>query len=456
MGKNEKRAAMPESAPANKKKPQDQEKQLITKPAEGLNLKNYEGMHVDSTVTALERIGKMVYDNPRAKEQFNLTDEQVQNYNEFVLSGMTTALVIDIAAKKSRWSIAMNQAQLDVVKRVADDLGVSFNTKLLAAPAEDGTVVATFSPETVEIPAEVEEAAKKEVEAAEATIELDPTKFKSEEDLATALNHIIVSEKGAFAKFVRTSALLRSYRLLKANDNEKKVIEAKSMGELLEEVFDVIAKAKTINNMPIILNGFGKYIYRETSQAMSPVLAFVKLRDASKNSAGVPSVDNETLVGIVRTLVNYCANNGIKAEEAKIADHKKNLAAVSKDKQKNADAIKGIEEKISICEANIDHFKNVIEVTHLPNSEFADDFLEDFVNTESETYRRARQAFKYITQSYYGEDFIKTVNQDHLKKNVQQYIGVITNLFRPSANQFEQFSESRLIELSPVEEVEKN
>ncbi|WP_173431827.1 hypothetical protein [Sharpea azabuensis] len=445
MVKKENRAAIPEAAPGK----ENNQENTVAKVMNSAN-KNYSGMNPDSQVIALERIGKMIHDNPRAKEQFNLTDEQVTNLNEFVLTGMTTALVIDIAAKKSAWAITMSQHQFDVVKRVANDLGVTFNTKLLAAPTGDGNVSVQLNSETVNIPEDVQKAAKQEVASAEASVELDPTKFENEEDLATALNHIIVSEKGAFAKFTRTSALLRSYRLLKAGENaeEKKKIEAKSVGELLSEVFEVISTSKTINNMPIILNGFGRYIYSEVSQAMSPVLAFVKLRDASKNSAGVPSVDDDTLVGIVRTLVSYCANNSIKAEEAKIADRQKDLKVLSKDKKNNAEAIKGIEEKIATYKSNIEHFKDVIDVTHSPNSEFADDFLDDYDNPESETYRRARQAFKYITHSFYGDDFTKEANQSHIKKNVQQYIGLITNMFRSAANQFEQFSESKLIDLT--------
>ena len=452
MGKEKKGPQMPEEAPKTNK-PQ---KQAVKPTVEQTKIVNYAGMDINSTVTALERIGKMVYDNPNAKDQFNLTDEQVNTYNEFVLSGMTTALIVDIVAKKSKWSLTMNKAQFDVVQRVAADIGVQFNTKYLPTPTDDGKIQVELNPDTIKVDKTTQAAAQREVEAAESSVELDPTKFKNEDDLATALDHIIVSEKGAFLKFTRTSSLLKSYRLIQAGEDEKakEAINAKSVGEFLDEVFQILEKSKVVTHMPIVFNGFGKYIYRETSQAMSPVLAFTKLRDASKNSAGVPSVSDDTLVGILRVLVGYCANTGIKAEEAKIADHKKNLEAVSKDKKKNAEAIKDIEGKIEICKTNIEHFNDVIKVIYEPTSEFADNFIEDFDDTNSENFRRAHQAFKYITQSFYGDDLTLKANRDHMKKNVQQYIGLITNLFRPAANQFDQFSSSKLIEI--VEEPAKN
>lgn len=455
MGKEKKAPQMPGAAPQVKKP------EVPAVPTEQQKIINYAGMDINSTVTALERIGKMVYDNPNAKSQFNLTDEQVSAYNEFVLSGMTTALVVDIVAKKSKWSITMNEAQLEVVKRVASDIGVTFDTKCLPAPDENGNVVVEMNAETIKVSKETEEAAKREVAAAETAVNLDPTKFQNEEDLAKALDHIIVSEKGAFLKFTRTSSLLRAYKLLKAGDDkkEKETINAMSVGELLNEVFKILSNSKSITHMPIIFGGFGKFIYRETSQAMSPVLAFIKLRDASKNqTTGEPSVDDNTLVGILRVLVDYCAKCEIKTQQDRIAEHEKNLAAVSKDKKKNAEAIKDIESRIAICKKNIEHFEDVIKVTYEPTSEFADNFLEDYSDINSENYRRARQAFKYVTQSFYGDDLTKEANQDHMRKNVQQHIGIITNLFRPAANQFDQFSSSRLIKIEPIkiEEPEKN
>ena len=456
MGKNNNKPAMPAAAPAVNTKKQEV---TVTKPGTMIPPVDYQALSPDNAVIALERISKLVHDDPRGKEMYNLTDEQYQMYNEFVLAGMTTVLMVDILAKRSKFAATMHKTQLQIVERVANDLNIHFDVKALPAPDANGNVKVEISAENVTANKEIVAAAEEEAKTAESAVELDPTKFASEDDLAVALNHIIISEKAAFLKFTRTSALLKSYRLIQAGDDAeaKKKIEERSIGDLLSEVFSVIENSKVISHMPIILNGFGKYIYRETSQAMSPVLAFVKLRDASKNSAGIPSVDNETLVGIERTLVAYCANNSIKAEEAKLADHEKNLAAVSKDKKKNAAAIKEIEDKIAACKTNIEHFNDVIAVTHEPNSQFADDFLEDYNNSESECYRRARQAFKYITQSYYGEELTKSSNQESVRKNVQQLIGLITNMFRPAANQFDQFSESRLIELiKSTEEESKN
>lgn len=452
MGKEKKAPKIPGAAP----KPAEQQTQVstkvnITKPFIGGD--PYKGLSPDKTVVALERIGKMIYDNPNAKKQFNLTDEQVSAYNEFVLAGMTATLVVDIVEKKSKWSLTMNQAQFDVVKRVAADIGVTFDEKLLPAPDANGNIQVELDNNSVKIEKETQEAIEKEIKTAKTEVNLDPTKFENEEDLAAALNFIVVSEKAAFLKFTRTIALLKAYRQIQAGDDEKKKaeIDSKTSGELLSEVFQILSTSKN-SSIPIIFNGFGKYLYSETSQAMSPVLAFCKLRDASKNSAGVPSVTSNTLVGILTTLVEYTANAGIEKQKEKIAEHQKNLKVLGKDK-KNEKAIEDVNSKIAICKANIEHFNDVIACVHEPSSEFADDFLADYEDKDSENWRRAHQAFKYITHSIYGDDVTKTANQDHMKKNVQQYIGIFTNLFRSAANQFDQYSESKLIEIG---EPEKN
>lgn len=452
MGKENKAPKIPGAAPKTSTPKESNTKSVdITRPVIGNT--PYKGLSPDETVIALERIGKMIYDNPNAKNQFNLTDDQISAYNEFVLAGMTATLVVDVVEKKSKWSLTMSKAQFEVVKRVAKEIGVTFDEKYLPASDEAGTVNVQLNNESIKIEEKTKEAIEKEIEIAKSEVNLDPTKFQNDEDLAAALNYIVVSEKSAFLKFTRTVALLKSYRLIQASKDEeaKKAIESKTHGELLSEVFNIISNSKN-SNMPIIFNGFGKYIYRETSQAMSPVLAFCKLRDASKNSAGVPSVTDDMLVGILRTLIEYNVNAGIAAEEAKIEEHKKNLKALGKDK-KNQKAVEDITSKIDICNANIEHFKDVIQCVYCPTSEFADNFLTDYEDKDSKTYRRAHQAFKYITQSMYGDDATKAANQDHVEKNVQQYIGIFTNLFRPAADQFDQYSSSKLIEIG---EPEKN
>ena len=455
MGKNNKKTA-PEAAPAAAAAPNvqtpannDPNKEAVLQHF----VNNYTGMSPDATVTALERIAKYVHDDPKACEHLNITPETQKGLNELVLIGMTTLVITEVVAQKTAFGITMNKAHFEMVKQIAADMGTPFVGNYLPTQVSDDVVEVEISEETINPEKDAKEAIQEESSVAEQPVEIDPTKFQSEKDLEAALKYIMVSEKGAFLKFQRATALLKSYLLIKAGDNadEKKKINETSVGDLLNNVFAIVGR------MPIVLTGFGKYLYRETSASMSPVFAFCKLRDASKSEKGVPSVSSPELVGITRNLIEYCANDGIATEESKIEGYKKDIAVLSsKDKKKNAKGIEDLTAKIEVCKTNIQHFKDVIDCTHNPSFDIADSFLEDYTNPESENYKTARKAFGFVIDSYYNRDDAKTVNQDQLKKDVQQILGVIINMFRNPSEQNTEYSETRLTIIGASAETPKN
>lgn len=440
MGKNKKPAA-PEAAPAveqNSTAKTDPNQVAMTKHF----LDNYQGMSPDSCVTALERIAKMVHDDRDACKHLNITEEHQKFANELVYTGMMTLVITEIVAKKSAFAITMNKANIDTVKRIASELGVTFDGNYLPAPtAEDADAVEVeMNASTIKVSKETKETIEKEETIKNDVPELDPTKFTSDEDVNKALNYILVSEPGAFAKFARTAALLRSYLLIKAGDNadEKKSVENLTHGELLNEVF------KRVGSVPMILTGFSRCLYRETSQAASPVIAFAILRNASKNkTTNIPAADDKTLSDIVKVLVRYNAENAIADENKKIEKANADIELLSKDKKKNAKGIEDLKAKIETYKGNIEHMNDVIDHVYSPTDNLAKTFLEDIQDANSENYKLARKAFSMIAQSYYGPD-TKELNQEVLRHNIQQMIGIITNLFRDPSNQLDGYSEANI------------
>lgn len=453
MGNNKKQkpANIPAGAPAAEAR---EKQEPVSAPVQKF-INEYQGMHPDSIVTALERIGKMTHDDPKACEHLNITPEHRQLLNEFVLAGMQTMLVTEIVARKSAFALTMTETQFDVVKGIAAKMGAPIIANYLptvVSTDENGekTVRVEFNEHTVDVSEETRAQIAEEETIAKKEVNLDPTKFESEADLVAALTKIITSEKNVFLKFTRSSELLRSYMLIKAGEDEaeKKKIKEMNSGDLLAKVFEYVGK------LPMILAGFGGFLYRETSHSMSPVLAFCKLRDASKNSTGEPSVSDEVLVGIQRSLLEYCVKDKVEAANASIETVKKDIALLSKDK-KNAKGIEDLNAKIATIEANKQHYADVLECVHNPSGNFADTFLEDLADNNSENYKNARQAFAWISSSYYGTDEAKAANQEALRRNVQQHIGIITNMFRNPSDQLN-YSIANLVEIGTTASTESS
>lgn len=420
-------------------------------------IKNYSSMSPDSCVTALERIAKMVHDDADATQHLNITPEHQQFANELVYTGMMALVVTEIVAKKSAFAVTMSKAHLELVQKAAESLGIVFDGNFLPAPtATDADAVEVqMNSETVKVDNKTASAVKKEEEIrTNDAPELDPTKFSSDQDLAKAIEYILISEPAVFLKFTRAAGLMKSYLLIKAKDdkNEKEKINALSHGELLEKAFAAVGA------IPIVLNGFGKCLYRETSQNASPVVAFTFLRNASKNkTTGEPTMSDSELADVTKVLIKYTASNMITDEQNKITKAEKDIVMLSKDK-KNAKGVEDLKKKIEAYKSNIDHFNEVIDNAYNPSDEIAKTFIEDVQNAESENYKLARKLLSTIGQTYYGSD-LKTLNQEDLRHNVQQMIGIITNLFRNPSEQIDGYSTANIVELkssASSEEAKKN
>ena len=402
-------------------------------------------------VDCLKGMKEMVHDDPMAAQRYNLTEDQVNYFNEITLCGFATMLAIHVQSGKSEWAARMSTKQIEAFNAVSEYTGVSIDVKALPAPAKETPNIVEVPATAVKVEKQTATEIKEELTEAKKQINLDPTKFENNDDFLKAVNHILQTKKNAFSKFERTVSLYRSYHKILAGDDEakKQAIDDMSYGNILDEVF------AEIDRVPVLLSGFGKALYNKASQFANPVVAFCMLRESSRNkTTGIPAVDDATIASIVKVLIKYCANKYIADYDAKIETAKADIEVLSKDKKKNANGIKDLEEKIKTYEHNKEHIADVIEFTYNPSSDVADSFINDYDDKGGENYKAAREIFGFIVRAFYDVDKAKTYNQTALKQNVQQYIGVIDNMFRGPGSQLMAYKEANIVDLE--EGTEKN
>ena len=232
-----------------------------------------------------------------------------------------------------------------------------------------------------------------------------------------------------FSNIEKAISFYQSYKKFtasKAKDSEKALAEVNAIGraELLLQI------GSLIKTCPLVLNGIGRHLYTVTAASKSPVSGFCTLRNTSKNrTTGVPTVDDQYVADIMKALVIWVATNSINSA-------KQNLEELNKNKKQNA---KAIEQQ----NTNVKHFNDVISYVNEPSTTFADEFLTKFAENDD----IARKTFRAIVGSYYGDIDLKEYDAAIAKKNVQQYVGIITNLFRHPLEQDITYNESNIQEM---------
>ena len=93
-------------------------------------------------------------------------------------------------------------------------------------------------------------------------------------------------------------------------------------------------------------------------------------------------------------------------------------------------------------------FDEVLSYVLSPSAETLDGIIEGYKEKDTAAVR----TFKAISDSYYDEYNIKEMKQDGVRHNLTQYAGIITNLFRDPSAQLDQYSESNLMQLEPIEQ----
>lgn len=406
------------------------------------------GLDPNHQVDLLNLLDRRFFQDKDAAQRYKMNPDTVEHINHFVAIGAIAVMANEVTLAKNPFAIRMRTTQLEAIAEISSEVGVTIDAKLLPAP-KDGVVEVPST--AIKVDEESQEQIKKEAAATAAEPSFNPTEIKSKEELQTSLLAMLADNKtSTFEKFVRVVAFYRAYLKIQAKDDKEAIetIENKSDVQILEEVTEVVGKC------PFVLNGFGNYMHTLTSAYHNPAAAFCLFRNTARNkTTDEISVPDQEIANIVRVLVTWTATTKIKEVMQRIVTTEDDIKVLSKDEKKNAKAIEEAKAKIETLKANVDHFNEIIECTHNPSSELADNFLENFRSEDSREYKKL---FGFVTSTFYKDVDLKTMKTEQVLGNVVQYLGIITNLFRNSGEQLQNYNESNIVELTPVETSEEN
>lgn len=419
------------------------------------------GMDLNHVMDMIRVTHETFHSDPKAAEHTGIPQETVDKMNRIKAIELVALHATMIVTEKTPFAVAVRTAMLPEIIEAATSLGIVINQKALPAPDNDGKVV--IPPTAMEIPKEKKEEIKKEDAAAAKKVELDPTKIDSEEKLKDSLLNILVkgeANENLYDKISKAINFYESYLGIQANKAENveeavNALKSKSRVDLFTEIANMLGKC------PFTLGGVAKFMYENTERTKSPVVAFCTLRDASLNKkTGMPQVEDQFLADIVRVLINWYANTEITVSKETIEGFKRDIEALKKDEKKNAKGIETGKKKIQDVEKHIEDVRSVITYVLQPSRDVVDNFVSNYTDNKAEGYKLSRMIGSKIAKTYYPGIDVKSVDMESFVNNLQQYMGIITNMFLPAMDQFADYSEGNITELkkaeAPAESEEKN
>lgn len=394
------------------------------------------GLSPDATVQALDLAHRVFVEERDPDLQF--PKETAIKVNKIVAVGILCTLADHSANGDDSFANVLHTQAYPSLASAAEDLGFKIpDIKALPSGKEEGTVV--LESKDVKIPTETKKQLKKEKEIREGEKpELDPTKIVSEEDLKKALEYMfLVHSKRLPELMTEAIDFMKKFRTAEAERAEN-TEEAKARfadynsGDWLDDVFSYVKPT-------IFFSGIGRGMASVTAIEKNPIHAFVILRDAIKDKqTGEPVLEDSEIAYCVKSIVKWCCNANIESNEKAIEnlDAKKNKAEIEK------------------CEAQIQHYNNILAYITSPTSEEIDNLLEN-IGTEfdeggslSAECQAANATFNRLCKTYYGKQ-LSTADYKNLGENIKQYGYHVINLFRSPG---EQIMDCGLSNVSELEE----
>lgn len=408
------------------------------------------GLDPNRQVDLLTGLREMYHKDPDAAAKYGIPEEAVQKLNKITAIGYVAVLANEVMFSQSPFAVRMRVSQLEILKEVAPQIGVEIATKALPVlTPENAEEEVEIKSEDIKVSKQSQKEIKEEKKLLEKSVELDPTKIKSEEELKEALLTFLSKRDNVFENIEKAINFYSAYLQIGAKDNKEALEKVKKFTrrELLTQIADFV------KSCPIVFRGIGNHMFTTTAVAKNPIAAFCSLRNTTKNKkTGVPSVEDSYIVDIVKVLITWSTKLKIEEQEQKINNTKKSIEVLSKDKKANKKAIDGATEKLETYENNIKHFKEVIDIVNDPDISNISDFETKYNEKDATTMR----TFKAITDSYYADVDLKTVKKNCLVHNVHQYAGVIINMFKDPLARINNYSEANITELELIpQETEK-
>ena len=399
------------------------------------------GLDPNHQVDLLSMLNQRFFLDKEAPAHTGFNEEAIAKINEITACGLVAVMAEEIVNGNSNFAIRMKPTQLAAITDVCQSMGISINPNLLPAPETDGTI--KLPAEAMTVSEETKEKIKEEQAAANKEVVLDPTKIENDEQLYDAIRKIMIKEPNLYGKIAESIAFYRSYKEL--HEDKEKLAQ---MSDL--DLFDEISKK--VGKCPLVISGAGHFMYTTAGTTKSPVAAFCALRNACKNrKTGVYALDDSTVAEYTKIIIRWDVDCQTQKSNDLIETYKKDIALLSADKDKNADGIKDLEEKIATQERNIAHFEEVLGYVMSPTCDFVENFEEKYLTRDTD----ARRTFKSVVDSYYDDIEVKEMKQNIVLANVCQYVGIITNLFREPGSTIEGYSMSNIQDLEPIETTEE-
>lgn len=410
-------------------------------------------LDANRTADVLTGMRSMFFENKSAANDFNMPEDSVKELNRITAIGYVALFTTSVVMDQTPFAVAMRKNQLEAILEVAPKLGVKINTKLLPAPDKNGNV--TLPSNAVEPSKETKQQIKDEQKATAKKSITNPAEIETEDQLKESLLSILVKGAGSenvYDKIATAINFYESYLSIKANKSENReaelaAIKERTRADLLSDIAHLLGKCT------FTLSGVAKFMYEQTERTKSPVVAFCILRDASLNrKTGMPQIDDQLVADIVKVLVRWYADTEIQVSKEVIAGFERDIELLKKDAKKNAKGIEDGKKKIENANKHIEAVENVVTYVNAPERDVIDNFPANYSDSNAEGYKMARMIGSKIMKSYYGDTNAKTVKQESLLHNLQQYMGVITNMFLPPTSVMVDYSEANITELEKAEE----
>lgn len=392
-----------------------------------------EGLDPNRRVDLLKMMHETFRMDPHAATRYNMSQETVDKINSITAIGQLAAMTCEVVYAKNPFAIKMNAAQLENIVSLGETVGLRIDMKALPAPATDGTVEVPST--ALSVSDEAKDQIQNEKTIEESKPELDPTKvYDNEDSITKAIQYIFTIHKDSvFAAIDEALTFLRSTRLYAASkaenpDEAKRALESKTIDNWFDDLTNLFKPT-------LLFNGIGKHMAAITHFTKTPICAFTVLRNASKNKkTGIPTHNDSFIASLTKAIVKWVCQTNINSNQKAID----NL-----DPEKNKD-------EVEKCKAAIAHHNETIEYVMNPSIDFARTCIDDLKSSDNGIKNAAVSTFTQIRKSYYSDVDFKNNTFENLNKNLQQYAGIIINLFKDPNERSEEFVESNIGELVPI------
>lgn len=411
--------------------------------------KGFGQLDANHTVELLKMQHETFRMDPNAAEKYGMSKEAVDSINQCNAIGQVAIMAVQMTQDKSAFACIMKSAALPQFLEAAKSLNINIDVKALPAPDAEGNL--NIPSTAVSMNKETQKKVKEEIDASKKDVKKDVSKIENDGELKdTILNFLSINSPGGFyQKIYDAVTFYQSYRTLelskKGDKNGAEAIKNKTFADVMVDMVSFIGKC------PFTLTGLSSFMFEKTMEAKNPVAAFCSFRDASLNkTTGMPTIEDSIVADIVKVFIKWCADSKIEEAKASIEACKKNLEILKKDPKKNEKAIKSNEGEITRIEGKIAEFGEVANYAMNPSADTVKVFVNDYNDNKAEGFKNARMTASKILNSYYPGIKMKDVEQDNLILVLEQYFGVILNLFLPDMDKIAEYSVENIPELKKI------